>query len=320
MFTAIDKESDFSGISKIKVAPDSVPVYPDTTGMPEHEVSMMKVKFERETKQIRREFSRLLLKVQKSLEKTTSLDTVVILLKEFDDEGWLDKCLSLAQVFQNHKKFCSFYDTSMIKVFVDDLGTDDDKRAYKEYKEKFQRYCAIPIFKFPSGSYSDEDGSEEIGMKMDSTMEKLEKEQKQEVQYEMNRAIKATKTMRLLSDEQTQHPNLSSLDSVTSASSTSSELNKEASSNAANKNDNSDNFSGNSICTSFLDNEISSSIFSEAASSTNICQEADGITVSSKNDMTEEIDCEIIIDSKEMETISIAEVSEKYKVSILNKL
>ena len=61
----------------MKLTQENLFPYPDTTGMTKDEASMMKIKLERETKEIQREFSRLLFQLQKSLEKFSSLDDVV---------------------------------------------------------------------------------------------------------------------------------------------------------------------------------------------------------------------------------------------------
>ena len=329
--TAIDKESDFSGIAKLKLTPESIPIYPDTTGMPEHAVSMMNVKLERETREIRREFSRLLLKVQKSLESTTSLDKVVTLLKEMDDEGWLDKCSSMAQVFHNHKKFCSYYDTAMIKVLIEELGTDEDKKAYKDYKQRFQTYSGNRLFKFPSGSYSDEDASEEVGMKMDKNLEKLERRQQKEVEFEMNRVFKSTQLMRLISDDQIQHPGGSSQESVSSILSGSQVTgsNKATTSSTINEADDFSISSSIIMHAADLNNETSSLTPSKIAVLKIPSQEADTnvgelniITMSSENTRSNENGStlsQIINDSKENET-SIAQISDKFKVSMTLKI
>ena len=325
--TAIDKESDFSGIAKLKLTPESIPIYPDTTGMPEHEVSMMNVKLERETKEIRREFSRLLLKVQKSLERTTALDKLVTLLKEMDDEGWLDKCSSMAQVFHNHKKFCSYYETGMIKVLIEELGTDEDKIAYRDYKKKFQTYSRNRVFKFPSGSYSDEDTSEEVGMKMDKNLEKLGMRQQKEVEFEMNRVFKNTGPIRLLSDEQIHYPGGSGQESVSSVLSGSqvTSSNKATTFSAVNE---TDDFSISSSIirhTADLSNETSLLTPSKTAVLKIPSQEADTnvgelsvITMSSEKTQTHENGSalsQIINDSKENGT-SIAQTNDKFKVSV----
>ncbi len=158
---------------------------------------MMKIKSERETKQIRREFSRLVLKVEQSLEKTNQFEKLVIALQELDEEGWLDECKSVADIFKNSSKFCTYYDTGTLWLLVEELGTNQDKEAYKTYKEKFKKYSQNRLFKFPSGSYSDE---EEIGVKMDKNIEKLGAESRGEVLYEINRVFKDSPSLKFHSD------------------------------------------------------------------------------------------------------------------------
>ena len=159
---------------------DSIPYYYDTTEMPEKEKLAMKVKLERETKQIRREFSRLIVKVQQSLERNTTLDKLVTCLTELDDEGWLARCTSIAQVFHNYKKFCTFYDTKMIDILISELGAESDREAYRDYKEKFQKYTANKVCKT----------SGKIGIRSDKSLEKMEPNELEEVRLEMNRTMK----------------------------------------------------------------------------------------------------------------------------------
>jgi len=159
---------------------DSIPYYYDTTEMSEKDKLAMKVKLERETKQIRREFSRLVVKVQQSLEKNTTLDKLVTCLTELDDEGWLARCTSIAEVFHNYKKFCTFYDTKMIDILISELGAESDREAYRDYKERFQKYTANKICKT----------SGKIGIRSDNSLEKMEPSEQEEVRLEMNRTVK----------------------------------------------------------------------------------------------------------------------------------
>ena len=177
---ADDKSSDFSGIPKTVMKQESIPYYYDTTEMPEKEKLAMKVKLERETKQICVEFSRLIVKVQQSLERNTTLDKLVTCLTELDDEGWLAKCTSIAQVFHNYKKFCTFYDTKMIDILISELGAESDREAYRDYKEKFRKYTANKVCKT----------SGKIGIRSDKSLEKMEPNELEEVRLEMNRTMK----------------------------------------------------------------------------------------------------------------------------------
>lgn len=192
-------ESDFSGLKKVAPTKEKFTLYEDTAGMTEDEVSMMEVAFCRETKEIRAEFSRLLLRLQKSLEKSSQFEHVVNLLINLDDEDWLKKCQSIAAVFQNANKFCSFYNNKAVKLLINELGTDEDKKNYDDYKRKFQKYCLKRVFLFPDGKPSVEVGM--LVMKTDDNIEKLPPSEKKELQYEISRVFKGKKVVRLFSEE-----------------------------------------------------------------------------------------------------------------------
>ena len=180
----------------MKLTQENLFPYPDTTGMTKDEASMMKIKLERETKEIQREFSRLLFQLQKSLEKFSSLDDVVNLLVHQDDEGWTKKCSSIPQVFNNAKRFCSFFNTGMLKLLIEELGTEQDKTKYEDYKKKFQTFCKNRVCQCPE---------EELAIMMDKNIEKLGKWEQEQLQFEINRVFKnKTPLIRLLSNEQMQ--------------------------------------------------------------------------------------------------------------------
>ena len=162
---------------------------------------MKRIEFERETKQIKGEFSRLLLRLQKSLEESCKVDDVVNLLINLDDEDVLKRCKSIADVFKKAAKFCSFYETKVVKLLIEELGTDQDRDNYKNYKEKFQKFCLKRVFLFPDGKSSHEVGNKLV-MEMDRHIEKLPKEEKKQFQYEVSRNFEGKNPVRMLSDDQ----------------------------------------------------------------------------------------------------------------------
>ena len=168
--------------------------------MTEDEISMKQIEFERETKEIKGEFSRLLLKLQKSLEKSCKLDEVVNLLINLDDEDWLKKCSTIAKVFENAKKFCSFYDNKAAKLLIEELGTDQDRENYEKYKRKFQQFCLKRVFLFPDGKSSKEVGM--LVMSTDKHIEQLPLQQKKELQYEISRVFKGKTPVRICSNKE----------------------------------------------------------------------------------------------------------------------
>lgn len=180
--------------------------------MTEDEIAMEQVKFERETKEIKAEFSRLLLRLQRSLEEQLcKVDDVVNLLINLEDNDWMKRCSSIAEVFTRANRFCSFYDTKALKLLIEELGTEKDKGNYDHYKRRFQRFCSKRVFLFPDGKSSRE--VEMLAIEMDKHMEKLPVDQKRELQFEMGRVFKGRSQVVMLSKQ-------SSTDSTTSQTST----------------------------------------------------------------------------------------------------
>ena len=167
--------------------------------MTEDELSMMEIAFDRETKEIKAEFSRLLLRLQMSLEKHCKLEHVVNLLIYLDDENWLKQCSSIDSVFKNANKFCSFYNSKAVKLLINELGTEQDEENYLNYKRKFQKYCQKRVFYFPNGKSSVEVGK--LAMKTDDSIEKLPLNEKKELEYEISRVFKGKKLVKLISEE-----------------------------------------------------------------------------------------------------------------------
>lgn len=165
--------------------------------MTQDEISMKKIEFERETKQIKGEFSRLLLRLQKSLEESCKVDDVVNLLINLDDEDMLKRCKSIADVFKKASKFCSFYETKAVKILIEELGTDQDRENYEKYKRVFQSFCLKRVILFPDGK-----SSKDLVMETDKHIEKLPEEQQKQLQYEISRVFKGKKPVKLLSNEQ----------------------------------------------------------------------------------------------------------------------
>ncbi len=163
--------------------------------MTEHDASLMKIKLERDTNEIKREFSRLLFRSQKSLEKISSLDDVISVLVHQDDEGWTKKCSSISQVFQNAKKFCSFYNTGTLRLLLTELGTEPDKNRYEDYKKKFQIYCKRRVCLCTEKM---------LAVVMDKNIERLGKWEQDQLHFEINRVFQKRPPVRLLSDEQMQ--------------------------------------------------------------------------------------------------------------------
>lgn len=215
-----DDESEFSGLRKIEPRAANLILYEDTTGMTEDKISMMEIEFKRETKEIKGEFSRLLLRLQQSLEKSCKVDHIVNLLINLDDEDWLKKCTSIAEVFQNAKKFCSFYDNKAVKLLIEELGTEQDRKNYENYKRKFRSFCLNRVFCFPDGKSSVE---AELAMKTDKHIEKLSPKEKKELQYEISRVFKGKKPVRLFSEKQFGQQSASHLSKSSSPNKDSSE-------------------------------------------------------------------------------------------------
>ena len=185
----LDNESDFSGLQRINPTRENLSLYINTTKMTEDEISMKKVEFERDTKEIKLEFSRLLLRLQKSLEGSCKVNDVVNLLINLDDEDMLKRCKSIAEVFKRANRFWSFYETRAVKLLIDELGTDQDRLNYENYKKKFQAFCLKRVFLFPDGKSSHEVGKK-LAMETDRHIERLPEEQKKQLQYEMARVFK----------------------------------------------------------------------------------------------------------------------------------
>ncbi len=197
----IDNESDFSGLQRINPTKENLSLYIDTTGMTEDEISIKKIEFERETKEVKVEFSRLLHRLQKSLEKSCRVDDVVNLLINLDDEDMFKRCKLIADVFKKANKFCSFFETKVVKLLVEELGTDHDRDNYENYKRKFQSFCLKRVFLFPDGKSSQEIGNK-LAMETDKHIEGLPEEQKKQLQYEISRVFKGKRPVKLFSNEQ----------------------------------------------------------------------------------------------------------------------
>ena len=179
--------------------------------MTEDEASMMKIKLERETEEIQREFSRLLFQLQKSLTKHSSLDDVISILVHHDDEGWTKKCSSISQVFGNAKKFCAFFNTGMVKLLIQELGNEQDKKNYEDYKKKFQTFCKNRVCQL---------SEKDLAIVVDRNIEKLGKWEQEHLQFEINRVFKNKPAFgRLLSTEQVQQLSTSQTSSPTQAAS-----------------------------------------------------------------------------------------------------
>ena len=193
----LDNESDFSGLQKINPTRENLSLYIDTTKMTEDEISMKKVEFERDTKEIKLEFSRLLLRLQKSLEGSCKVIDVVNLLINLDDEDMLKRCKSIAEVFKRANRFWSFYETGVVRLLIDELGTDQDRLNYENYKKKFQAFCLKRVFLFPDGKSSHEVGKK-LAMEADPYIKRLPEEQKKQLQYEMARVFKGKNLVKML--------------------------------------------------------------------------------------------------------------------------
>ena len=162
--------------------------------MDEDEFSFFLNQLRDETRDIKGEFSSLLLHLKKDMEATAKLEDVVsLLLFNIQDDGFeklMESCKNLADVFRLLFKYISFFDFYLVTLLTYNFSSTSTKKKLKRYKKKFQDYCKRRICECPEDTFSGAEKSDKIyKIKTDKILESYTLEDLGKLQYEIQKIL-----------------------------------------------------------------------------------------------------------------------------------
>ena len=161
------------------------------------------------TESIQRKFASLVFDIQKALNDQWKLEDVISLIKLYyrPDETknkLLDKLLdgsdSIADIFGRLSKYFSFFNYSIINLFVSKLKSTAITKKLKKYKKAFREYSKLRICECPVSAFGSREDNEKVyvlktEMKLTDPAEEYDK-----LQFQMNKVL-GGKLLRLVNIE-----------------------------------------------------------------------------------------------------------------------
>lgn len=170
-------------------------------GTSEQEFSYYLHELNDQTEELKRQFSILVLELQKDIEKSQKpvADVITILtLQNVKYHELLKDCKSLSEIFQSISAFISFFDFGLIKLLASYSGSTTFQKKMDEYKQKFQDYAKRRVCQCPSDAFGKVEGAEKVYViKTEKDITKLTVEELGKLEYEMNKIL-GHKFLRLL--------------------------------------------------------------------------------------------------------------------------
>ena len=153
-----------------------------------------------ETQDIKRKFASLVFNLKKNAEKFHSVKDVknVLIYHDRNFEKLLQGCGTIPDAFVEASKYWSFFDHGIIKLLIKELGTNSNKKKFRQFQEMFQEYSRRRICECPSNVFGEKEKSETVlVLKSEMELEDMTVKELHIYQHRMNRILKSS-TMRLL--------------------------------------------------------------------------------------------------------------------------
>lgn len=151
---------------------------------------------------MKKAFANIIFKLQRNIEKTSTMEDVRNVLLTFDEkfDEMLSSCTSIAAVFSIIIPYISFFDFEIIKLLTSTLGSRSNKQKLKKYKKMFAEFLKQRICECPNDAFGDsEEAERSLVIKIDKKISELTNEKYQKFKSEVSRILKCT--LRLLKVE-----------------------------------------------------------------------------------------------------------------------
>ena len=160
----------------------------------EEEVSFHLNRLADQTKEIKREFSSLLVHLKQDIESTAKLEDVVLLLtSNIKDKGFEEvmyNCKKLSEVFKHLSNFVSFFDFDLVKLLTHHFGSPAMKKKLKSYKIEFQNYLKRRVCECPKDAFGEAKESDKVyKIKTDKILETFTLEELDKLQHEIRKIL-----------------------------------------------------------------------------------------------------------------------------------
>ena len=172
-----------------------------TDNMSETEIENWKQKLSNETEKIKSKFTHIMYCLQKSIEKSGKFNDLITFLSlhEKTFEEVLISCVTTSEAFIRIRRYCSFYDYSIMKLLTDKFGTDEDKKRFKKYLHMFQEYSKRRVCECPTSTFGAAEKEEKV-LVLKTENKKIDEvtvEEMKALQFQMNQIL-GRKDLRLL--------------------------------------------------------------------------------------------------------------------------
>ena len=146
-----------------------------------------------ETEQIKNGFVRLFHGLQKSIQKSHTLNDLLCLLNlhgmNFEEE-LLEGCDTLTEAFRRVFRFSSFYDYHITKLWIKKFGGKKNKEALKNFRQEIQKYSKRQVHECPSNAFGKVEKSEEVlSLESEIKFDKMTIKELRKLEIKMKRAL-----------------------------------------------------------------------------------------------------------------------------------
>ena len=158
----------------------------------EEEIEQRYLRLSRRTDDMKRRFQSLVMKFKKFIHERCDLEVVIDVLRDYDRNKYqalLSDCKTLHELFERIRGYYSFYDFTVVKVLIKNLGSDSNKKDLQKYKSAFREYWEKRICEIPSDAFVEAPESEKFRVKIEGNITEIEGNNIEVLKFEMRRIL-----------------------------------------------------------------------------------------------------------------------------------